>query len=194
MPVLFSATRCVLFLQEDYTFVFEGFINDDLHIVDLSSGPAVPTCLIAKATEGWIWHKRVGHVGMRNVQTLVKKKHIIGLNEVKFDKDRLCAACEARKLSKKHHSAKTIMTTTRPLKILHMDLFGPQNYASFGGNKYGLVIVDDFSRFTWVFFLDDKTRVMEIFKTFAKRAQNEYEVTLKHIRSDNGTKFRNTYI
>ena len=73
------------------------------------------------------------------------------------------------------------MTTTRPLEILHMDLFGPQNYASLGGNKYGLVIVDDFSRFTWVFFLDDKTKVVETFKSFAKRAQNEYDLTMKHI-------------
>ena len=110
-----------------------------------------------------------------------KKKHVIGLNEVKFDKDRLCSACEAGKLATKHHSAKTVMTTIRPLELLHMDLFGPQNYASFGGNKYGLVIVDDFSRFTWVFFLDDKTKVVEIFKSFAKRAQNEYDLTLKHI-------------
>src|ERR1044071_9771692 len=63
-----------------------------------------------------------------------------------------------------------------------MDLFSPQNYASLGGNKYGLVIVDDFSRYTWVFFLDDKSKVVEIFKTFAKRAQTEYELSLKHIR------------
>ena len=86
------------------------------------------------------------------------------------------------------------MTTTRPLEILHMDLFGPQNYACFGGNKYGIFIVDDFSQFTWVFFPDDKTKVVEIFKTFAKRAQNKYELTLKHIWSDNGTEFKNTYI
>ena len=75
-----------------------------------------------------------------------------------------------------------------------MDLFGPQNYASLEGNKYGLVIVDDFSRFTWVFFLDDKSKVVKIFKSFAKRAQNEYDLKLKHIQSDNGTEFRNTNI
>ena len=51
---------------------------------------------------------------------------------------------------------KNIMTTKRPLELLHMDLFGPNSYKSLGGNSFGLVIVDDFSRFTWVFFLDDK--------------------------------------
>ena len=77
----------------------------------------------------------------------MKKNHLHGIPDVKFNKDRLCAACEAGKLAKKHHSSKTVMTTTRPHEILHMDLFGPQNYASFGGSHYGLVIVDDFSRY-----------------------------------------------
>ena len=86
------------------------------------------------------------------------------------------------------------MTTTRWLELLHTDLFGPQNYASLGGNKYGLVIVDDFSRYTWVLFLDDKSKVFDIFKAFAKRDQTKYEVSLKHIRSDNGTEFKNTHI
>ena len=75
-----------------------------------------------------------------------------------------------------------------------MDLFGPQNYASLGDNKYGLVIVDDFSRYTWVFFLYDKSKVVDIFTSFAKRAQVEYDSKLKHIRSDNGTEFKNTHI
>src|SRR3954464_4064926 len=75
-----------------------------------------------------------------------------------------------------------------------MDLFGPQNYASLGGNKYSLVIVDDFSRYTWVFFLDDKRKVVDIFTSFAKRAQVEYDSKLKHIRGDNGTEFKNTHI
>src|SRR4051812_12527241 len=167
MLVLFSASRCVVFSQVDYSFVFEGYRKGDLYIVDFSSGPAVSTCLMAKATSGWLWHRRLGHAGMKNLQTLVSKKHVVGINEVTFDKDRLCSACEAGKITKKYHSAKTIMTTTRPLELLHMDLFGPQNYASLGGNKYGLVIVDDFSCYTWVFFLDDKSKVVDIFKTFA---------------------------
>src|ERR1041385_1659847 len=149
---------------------------------------------MAKASSGWLWHQRLGHAGMRNLHNLVKKNHVIGLREVKFDKDRLCSACEARKITKKHHSAKSMMTTNRPFELLHMDLFGPQNYASLGGNKYGLVIVDDFSRYMWVFFLDDKSKVVEILKSFAKRAQTEYELSLKHIRSDNGTEVKNTHI
>jgi hypothetical protein len=62
----------------------------------------------------------------------------------------------------------------RPLKLLHMDLFGPIAYLSIGGNKYGPIIVDDFSRFTWVFFLQEKSEAQRIHKKFIRRAQNEY--------------------
>ena len=73
-----------------------------------------------------------------------------------------------------------------------MDLFGPVAYISIGGNKYGLVIIDDYSRFTWVFFFSDKGETQEVFKKFMRRAQNEYEVKIKKVRSDNGKKFKNT--
>jgi transposase InsO family protein len=91
-----------------------------------------------------------------------------------------------------HHHAKNIITTIRPLEMLHMDLFGPIAYISIGGNKYGLVIVDDYSRFTWVFFLHDKSETQEVLKKFLKRTQNKLAVKVKKIRSDNGSKFNNT--
>src|SRR3954467_1436907 len=69
MLVLFPASRCVVFSQNDYTFVFEGLRKGDLYIVDFSSGPATSTCLMAKATSCWLWHRRLGHVGMKNLQT-----------------------------------------------------------------------------------------------------------------------------
>jgi transposase InsO family protein len=75
-----------------------------------------------------------------------------------------------------------------------MDIFGPVAYVSIGGNKYGFVIVDDYSRYTWVFFMKDKSKVHEIFKKFTTRAQNEFDVKIKRVRSDNGTEFKNTNI
>jgi transposase InsO family protein len=86
------------------------------------------------------------------------------------------------------------MSTSRPLELLHMDLFGPTTYASVGGNLYCLVIVDDFSRYTWVFFLHDKSEVASIFKNFSKKVQNEFDWKIKKIRSDNGKEFDNTNI
>jgi hypothetical protein len=81
------------------------------------------------------------------------------------------------------------MTTTRPLEMIHMDLFGLVAYISIGSNKYGLVIVDDYSHFIWVFFLQDKSETQEVLKKFLKRAQNEFDAKIKKIRCDNGTEF-----
>jgi transposase InsO family protein len=75
-----------------------------------------------------------------------------------------------------------------------MDIFGPVAYISIGGNKYGLVIVDDYSRFTWVFFVFDKSEVQGKVKTFIRRAQREFELPIKKVRSDNGSEFWNTNV
>jgi hypothetical protein len=75
-----------------------------------------------------------------------------------------------------------------------MYLFGPVTYLSIGGNKYCLVIVDDYSRFTWVFFMYDKSEVQEKIKTFVTRAQKEFELSIKKIRSENGSEFKNTHV
>jgi transposase InsO family protein len=75
-----------------------------------------------------------------------------------------------------------------------MDLFGSGAYLSLGGNKYGLVIVDDYSRFTWVFFLYDKCQVQEKVKIFIGRAQKEFSLPIKKVRSDNRTEFKNTQV
>jgi hypothetical protein len=86
------------------------------------------------------------------------------------------------------------MTTDRPLELLHMDLFGPIAYISIDGNKYCLVTVDDYSRFTWMFFLQDKSQTQETLKGFLRQAQNEFGLRMNKIRSDNGTKFKNSQI
>jgi transposase InsO family protein len=86
------------------------------------------------------------------------------------------------------------MMTERPLELLHMDLFDPIAYISIDKSKYCLVIVDDYSRFTWVFFLQEKSQTQETLKGFLRRAQNEFGLRIKRIRSDNGMEFKNSQI
>jgi hypothetical protein len=117
---------------------------------------------------GWLWHHRLAHVGMKNLHKLLKGDQLLGLTDVCFEKDRPCATCQAGKQVGSTHHRKNVMTTSRPLELLHMDLFGPVAYLSIGGIKYGLVIVDDFSRFTLVFFLQDKSRIYKL-KNFLRR-------------------------
>jgi hypothetical protein len=78
--------------------------------------------------------------------------------------------------------------------MLHMDLFGPIAYISIDGNKYGLIIIDDYSRFSWVLFLQDKNETQELLKKFFRRAQNEFDAKVNKIRSNNDTEFKNTQV
>jgi hypothetical protein len=131
---------------------------------------------------------------MKNLHKLLKGEHILGLTIVHFEKDRVCSACQAGKQVGAHHPHKNIMTTNKPLELLHMVLFVPIAYISNGGSKYCLVIVNDYSRFTWVFFLQEKSQTQETLKGFLRRAQNEVGLRIKKIRSDNGTEFKNSQI
>jgi transposase InsO family protein len=131
---------------------------------------------------------------MKNLHKLLKGEHVLGLTDVCFEKDRPCAACQAGKHVGSTNQSKNVMTTSRPLELLHMDLFGPVAYLSIGGSKYGLVIVDDFSRFTWVFFLQYKSETQGTPKRFLRRAQNEFDLKVKKIRSDNGSEFKNLQV
>ena len=119
---------------------------------------------------------------------------MVGVKDVTFDKNKLCSACQAGKQFASSHPMKAYLSTSRSLELLHMDLFGPTTYKSLGGNLYCLVIVDDYSRYTWTFFLEDKSKTMGIFKIFVKQAQNEFESSVVKVRSDNGTEFRNTQV
>jgi transposase InsO family protein len=168
-------------------------LEGQLYLEDFNENTAeLNTCLIAKTNMGWLWHRRLAHVGMKNIHKLLKGEHILGLTNVHFEKDRICSAYQAGKQVGAHHPLKNIMTTERPLELLHMDLFGPIAYVSIGGSKYSLVIVDDYSRFTWVFFLQEKSQTQETLKGFLRRAQNEFGLRIKKIRSDNGTEFKNS--
>jgi transposase InsO family protein len=170
--------------------VFKGFRYENLYLVDFNT--QLSTCLLTKSSMGWLWHRKLSHVGMKQLNKLVKHDLVRGLKDVVFEKDKLCSACQARKQVGNTHPKMSTMSTSRPFELLHMDLFRLTTYTSIGGNKYGFVIVDDFTRYTCVAFLVDKSDVFDIFKTFIKRVQNEFVTTIKKVRSDNGSEFKNT--
>jgi hypothetical protein len=192
---LFTNVDVFVFRRSDGSLAFKGVLDGKLYLVDFSKKEAdLDACLIAKTSVGWLWHHRLAHVGMKNLHKLLKGEHVLGLTNVFFEKDRPCATCQVGKQVGSTHHSKNVMTTSRPLELLHMDLFGLVAYLSIDGSKYGLVIVDDFSRFTWVFFLQDKSGTQGTLKRFLRRAQNEFELKVKKIRSDNGSEFKNLQV
>ncbi|KAK1594665.1 hypothetical protein QYE76_008237 [Lolium multiflorum] len=102
---------CVkVFRSDNLKLVLVGYVENNLYVVDLSKESSSPfTCLMAaKHDEGWLWHRRLGHVNMRNLKQLLKGEHIVGLTGISFEKDRVCSACVAGKQLKKKHPIKSI--------------------------------------------------------------------------------------
>jgi hypothetical protein len=192
---LFTDIGVTVFRGSDDSIAFKGVLDGQIYLVDFNDKQVkLDTCLIAKTNMGWLWHRRLAHVGMKNLHKLLNREHILGLTNVYFEKDRICSACQEGKQVGVHHPHKNIMMTDRPLELLHMDLFGPIAYISIGGSKYYLIIVYDYSRFTWVFFLQKKSQTQETLKRFLRWAQNKFGLRIKKIRSDNGTEFKNSQI
>jgi transposase InsO family protein len=111
---------------------------------------------------------------------------------LKFESDLVCDPCRHSKMIVSSHSLVNTVMIEHPGQLLHMDTVGPSRVRSMGGKWYVLVIVDDYSRYSWVFFLESKDQVFEHFWLLTLRLNNEHSNCLKAIRSDNGTEFRNT--
>nr|ABF96973.1 retrotransposon protein, putative, Ty1-copia subclass [Oryza sativa Japonica Group] len=128
---LFTDVDVTVFRRDDSSIAFKRVLKGDLYLVDFDVDRVNPeACLIAKSSMGWLWHRRLALLGMRNLASLLKGEHILGLSNVSFEKDHVCSACQAGKQVGSLHPIKNIMTTTRPLELLHMDLFGPVAYVA----------------------------------------------------------------
>ncbi|GJX01086.1 putative ribonuclease H-like domain-containing protein [Tanacetum coccineum] len=151
------------------------------------------TCLITKATidESNKWHRRLGHVNFKNLNKLVKGNLVRGLPSKIFQNDHTCVACQKGKQHKASCKAKSVSSISHSLQLLHMDLFGPTSVRSLNHKTYCLVITDDFSRFSWVFFLRTKDETSGILKDFIRQIENQLNQKVKTIRCDNGTEFKN---
>jgi hypothetical protein len=166
---LFTDIGVTVFRRSNDSITFKVVLDGQLYLIDFNDNQAeLNTFLISKTNMGWLWHRRLTHVGMKNLHKLLKGEHNLGLTNVHFEKDMICSACQAGKQVGVHHPHKNIIMTDRPLELLHMDLFGLIAYISIGRSKYCLVIVDDYSRFTWVFFLQEKSQTQETLKKILK--------------------------
>jgi hypothetical protein len=143
---LFTNEGVTIIRGSDDSVAFKGVLKGKLYLVDFSQEKAqLDTYLVAKSSLGWLWHRRLAHVGMENLNKLLKGDHILGPTNISFEKDHVCSVCQAGKQVGVPHPSKSIVTTVKPFELLHMDLFGPVAYISIGGNKYAFVIVDDYS-------------------------------------------------
>ncbi|XP_075079774.1 uncharacterized protein LOC142165027 [Nicotiana tabacum] len=159
-------------------YILDGFENIDGHI-----------CLTSMSDDPWLWHRRLGHASMHLIEKLSKQDLVIGLPKLNFSRTHICDACQMGKQTRNSFKNKDTVSTSKPLQLLHTDLFGPTRTASIRGKKYVFVIVDDFSRFTWVILLSHKNEALRNFEVFCKMIEREKVYPISIIQSDHGDKF-----
>nr|GFA01468.1 hypothetical protein [Tanacetum cinerariifolium] len=151
------------------------------------------TCLVAKAAadECYLWHRRLSHLNFKTMNKLVRYNLVRGLPTKCFENDHNCTAGLKGKQHKASCKSKLVTSVSKPLHTLHMDLFGPTSVSSISHKWYCLVVTDDFSRFTWTFFLKTKDETSRILRKFITKIENLKDLKVKIIRCDNGGEFRN---
>ena len=155
---------------------------------DLSSQKV--SCLLSVKEHHWVWHKKLGHASLRLISKLQKHSLVRGLPKLSYQDDSLCEAFQKGKQVKSSFKTKNVVSTLRPLELLHLDLFGPTTTTSLSRRRYGLVIMD-YTRWTWVRFLTHKDESFDTFDKFCKKIQNEKGICISSIRSDHGGEFEN---
>ncbi|GJX19788.1 putative ribonuclease H-like domain-containing protein [Tanacetum coccineum] len=198
--VLFTEIECLV-LSPDFKLLDESQVllrvpkQSNMYNFDLKN--VVPsgdlTCLYAKATidESNLWHRWLGHMNFRTINKLVKENLLRGLPLKIFDNDHTCVACQKRKQHKASCKAKLMSSICQPLQMLHMDLFGPTSVRSINHKTYCLVVTDDFSRFSWVFFLASKDKTSGILNRFITEIENQLNHKVIVIMCDNGKELKN---
>ncbi|WVZ76282.1 hypothetical protein U9M48_024269 [Paspalum notatum var. saurae] len=157
--------------------------------VDLTSVSGPARCLVASpSADIWKWHRRLGHLSF----DLASRGLIRGLPKLKAEKDLVCHPCRHGKMVAASHTPVSQVMTSNPGELLHMDTVGPGRVASVSGKWYVLFIVDDFSWFSWVFFMEFKDEAFGFVRDLVLRLRNESHKAMRAIRSDNGGEFRNS--
>nr|GEV50626.1 copia protein [Tanacetum cinerariifolium] len=161
--------------------------GSNLYMISLQeSTSSTPLCLMGKATptQAWLWHRRLSHFNFDYINLLSKKDIVIGLPKLKYVKDQLCSSCELSKAKRSSFKSKVVPSLKGRLNLLQMDLCGPMQVASINRKKYILVIVDDYSRYTWTLFLHSKDETPEVLKDFLTMIQRNLQALVITVHAD----------
>jgi hypothetical protein len=123
--VIFKSIMCIIVNEVNNHVLFVAFRNENVYTIDLDNVSSKESiCLVAINENSWLWHRRLGHANMELLSKLSKFDLAKGLPVTKFVKDKICDACQLGKQTKSSFKKKKVISTSRPLELLHMDLFG----------------------------------------------------------------------
>jgi transposase InsO family protein len=188
-------TDCSRVLDSQGDLVWTIVPEGQIFRADFSQCVGSSRCLVAGVSvELWKWHRRLGHLSFDLLSRLSRLGLVRGLPKLKYENDLVCALCRHGKMVDASHLPLTSVMTERPCELFRMDLVGPACVCSAGGKWYVLLIVDDYSRYAWVFFLADKGETFGFVRDLILRLKKErHGDAARAIRRDNGSEFKNSH-
>ncbi|MCI11446.1 putative gag-pol polyprotein, partial [Trifolium medium] len=186
MKVNFTKSECLVTNDKDEVLMKGVRSKDNCYLWVPQESTYSSTCLMTKEDEVKLWHQKLGHLNLKGMKRIISKEAIRGLPKLKIEEGNVCGECQIGKQTKMSHPKLQHLTTSKVLELLHMDLMEPMQVEGFGGKRYVFVVVDDFSRFTWVNFIKEELATFYVFKYLCQRLQREKENVIVRIRSDHG--------
>ena len=191
--IKFNSDSCMVF-NNSKELLFQAKREGNLYKLEGSDlNDSGITCLSTNLDDSILWHRRLGHASFDLLHKITSNEHIHGVPKINVQNEYFCDACSLGKQHKSSFKSVNMITTSKPLELLHLDLFGPIDVTSLGGANYTFVIVDDYSRYTWTLFLANKDDAFNMFVKLCNKIQNEKDYKIVAIRSDRGGEFRNAY-
>ncbi|KAL8109747.1 hypothetical protein AgCh_025735 [Apium graveolens] len=143
--------------------VSENIVFDDVALVAILEVNLLNVSqFLDKEEQSKLWHRKLSHLNFKAINTLVKKELVRDMPKLEFAQVEVCEACQKGKMKRSSHKSKIVNSTSAPLQLIHMDLFGPVNVLSISRNKNALVMADDFSKYTWADFMHSKDETPHI--------------------------------
>ncbi|CAM8907435.1 unnamed protein product [Rhodiola kirilowii] len=192
--VQFTINYCQVYDQHGVCVMEGDRASNNCYLLSHATTPTAITCMLSKSDEVHLWHQCLGHINFRALKFLANERLIEDIPNIRGDMQIICGDCQAGKQTRAAHKKVDRIYTKRPLELLHMDLMGPMQVESIGRKRYAFVCIDDYTRYSWIMFLREKSEAVHAFVHLATCLINERRnrgENLLSIRSDHGREFEN---
>ncbi|KAD5802931.1 hypothetical protein E3N88_14291 [Mikania micrantha] len=187
---------CKVLLERDLLFLYDNNetllmkvtrLKNRLYNINLRIG--VPICLLSKIDEeAWLWHARLGHINFDTIKLMTHKNLVQGVPRINHA-SQICDACLLGKHIRAPFPNQARFKSDKPLELVYGDLCGPISPPPHSGKKYIFLLVDDCTRYMWIYLLSSKDQAFGIFREFKQLVENEVGTKLKILRTDRGGEF-----
>ncbi|GJZ77387.1 retrovirus-related pol polyprotein from transposon TNT 1-94 [Tanacetum coccineum] len=185
---LVSFTKKDCAISKNNKTLAKGHRRNGLYTCKLGDNSKQQICLASMVDNSTLWHRRLGHVNMRLVQNIASNELVRNLPKLSFERH-FCDTCDLGSQGNANNRTRKEVSTNRVLELLHLYLVGPSSIQSYGGNFYTLIIVDDYSNYTWVMFVESKEDVLKKFKILCKKLENLHDCSIVSIATNRCSEF-----